>query len=163
MPSEYSNLNFHNRADFKRWKKQCEEQRRIAQKWPAYNPRMGNVEEYGWRLGPWSVRLTLEIWRKPYVWHCSAAIFEQVALETVVFDNGPMAGAKVEVPQDALLMMSSWHYEHYEQARYIMGEALGPELKPGDNHQPAMEFRGNCALHWLVKYEGPETWRNAQH
>jgi hypothetical protein len=163
MPSQYSNLNFHNRADLRRWKKQCEHHRHISQTWPAYDPRMSGVEEYGWKLGPWSLRLVLEIWNKPYWWHASAAILEEVGRETVPFDRGPLAGSKAEVPQDALLAVSSWHPEHFEQARYIMAEMLGPELKAGDKFQSAEERRGLWALHWRVQYQGKETWIKQQH
>lgn len=163
MPSEYSNLNFVAKWDIANWRQKCEEQRKVALQWPAYDPRMSAVEEYGWKIGPWSVRLCLEIWKKPYVWHASAAIFEHIAYETVAFDKGPMAGAKVEVPQDALLAVSSWVEEHHEQARFLMGEMLGPYLTPGDKHQPAQEFDGLWCKHWSVRYDGPETWKRNQN
>jgi hypothetical protein len=163
MPSQYSNLNFHNRADIRRWKQLCEDQRHVALRWPAYDPRMSGVEEYGFRLGPWSLRLVLEIWYKPYFWHASAACFEQIGFETVPFEAGPMAGAKVEVPQDALIAVSSWEPEHFEQARYIMAEMVGPYLTPGDKFQPAEERKGLWALHWRIRYDGPESWKRNQN
>ena len=163
MPSDYSNLNFVAKWDLDNWRERVESQRKIALQWPAYDKRMSAVEEYGFKLGPWSLRLVLEIWKKPYVWHASAAIFEQVAYETVAFDQGPMKGAKVEVPQDALLAVSSWVPEHVEQARFILGEVLGPILRPGDEHQRAEEFFGLWAMHHRVRYEGEEVWRKQQH
>lgn len=163
MSSDYANLNFHNRADIRRWQKLCEDQRRIALKWPAYDPRMSGVEEYGFRLGPWSLRLLLEIWAKSYWWHASAACIHQVGYETVPFDSGPLAGSRVEVPQDALIAVQSWEPEHFEQARYLMAEMVGPYLKAGDKFQPAEERRGLWALHWKIKYEGEESWRKHQN
>lgn len=161
--SSYNNLNFHGRADRRRFERICEDQRRIALRYPAYDRRMSGVEEYGTKIGPWSLRLLLETWTKPYWWHASAACFHQVGYETVPFDLGPLAGARVEVPQDALIAVQSWEPEHYEQARYIMAQLLGPYLKPGDKFQPAEERRGLWALHWKVRFEGPETWKNQQN
>ncbi len=163
MPSTYSNLNFSDKYDLEKWQLRCAEQRAVAQQWPAYDRRMSSVDEYGFKIGPWSLRLVLEIWRKPYIWHSSAAIFEQIGYESVNIDKGFYAGSKVEVPQDALLAVTSWVPEHFEQARYLMAEALGPELKAGDKFQAAEEHQGLWALHWNVKYQGPERWKRKQH
>jgi hypothetical protein len=159
MPSAYSNLNFHNRADIKRWKHQCAEQRRIALTWPAYDRGMLMVEEYGWKLGPWSLRLVLEIWQKPYFWHASAACFEQIAFETVTGPNGE----RFEVPQDALLKRDSWEPEHVEQADFILNEILGEFTRADDNSQQILIFDGLWARHMKLKFEGEETWKTKQH
>ena len=159
MPSSYSNLNFSNRADIKRWKHKCEEQRRIALKWPAYQREMCDVEEYGWMLGPWSLRLVLEIFRKPYMWHASVAILEHIAYESVQGANGE----RFEVPQDALLSRTSWHPEHTEQADFILNGIFGDLIRANDNSQQVLIYDGLWARHFLTKYEGAETWRKTQH
>ncbi len=163
MPSQYSNLNFHDKYDLEKWRERCAEQRGIAQQWPAYDARMSSVDEYGFRIGPWSLRLILEIWQKPYMWHSSAAIFEHIGYETMAISEGMYRGGKVEVPQDALLAVKSWVPEHFEQARYLMAEALGPELKAGDKFQVAEEHQGLWCLHWRIKYQEPEKWKEKQH
>lgn len=163
MPSQFSNLNFYNGADIAKWKEQCADQRKVAETYPAYDARMSSVDEFGWKLGPWSLRLVLEIWQKPFLWHASAAIFEHIAYETVTIDQGLYKGAKVEVPQDALLALSSWHEEHHEQARFVLNEILGPILRPGDKHQPAEEFDGLWAKHVRTVYTGSRPWLKGQH
>lgn len=154
MASDYSNLNFNGRADIRRWKEKCAEQRKIALKWPAYDPHMENCEEYRWKLGPWSLNLTLGIYRKPYLWHASAAIFEQVAYETVPTERG-----NIEVPQDALLSRTSWHKEHVEQADFILNEILGDLIRANDNSQQVLIYDGLWCRHLMLKYDGEETWK----
>ena len=159
MPSAYSNLNFHNRADIRRWKDKCAEQRRIALKWPPYDERMSSVEEYGWTLGPWSLRLVLEIWQKPYMWHASVACVEEISLETIKMENG----GTFDVPQDALLARQSWHPEHVEQADFILNEMLGDLIRANDNSQQVLVYDGLWARHHKLKYEGEAVWRKTQN
>lgn len=153
------NLNFIAKWDIETFKAKCADQRKIAQRYPAYDRRMGTVQEFHWRLGPWSLMFMLEVWKKPYHWHGSAAIMEQIGYETV---TGTL-GMKYEVPQDALLATKEWIDEHYEQARFILGEVFGDILRPGDKHQPATEYIGLTAMHWLVPYEGKKTWLTHQN
>lgn len=155
-----SNLDFADRWDIERFRKKCVDQRKIAQRWPAYDRRMASVEEYGWRLGPWTVRFMLETWKKP-VWHGSAAVIEQVGYQTVV--PSKWGSELIEIPQDALLATKSWEPEHFQQARYILAEVFGPILRPGDKTQEALETLALWAMHWHVPYEGPQTWQNEQH
>jgi len=158
MPSSYSNLNFSNRADIKRWKHKCEEQRRIALKWPAFDKRMLTCEEYHFSIGPWQLVFCLEIFDKP-MWVGSASIQEQIAYETYTGEHGE----RFEVPQDALLSVSSWVPEHFEQARYILAEVFGDILRPGDKFQPAKETEGLFTFQWRVPYEGEHFWKKHLH
>lgn len=151
-------LNFFNNPDIARWKERCAEQRKIAETYPAFDKRMVTVEEYRWTLGPWTIMFMLEIWDKP-VWRASVSIQEQIAYETVELENK----AKIEVPQDALLAVSSWVPEHFEQARFILGEVFGPILRPGDDHQKALEFQGLMCLQWIIPFEGEKTWLKRQN
>jgi hypothetical protein len=152
-------LNFWDQKDIGKWKERCAEQRKIAETYPAYDLRMSSVDEYGWTLGPWSLRLVLEIWQKPFMWHASAAIVEQIGYESVTLNSRQ----KVELPQDALLSVSAWVPEHYEQARFVLAEMLGPALRPNDDSQRAEEYLGLWAMHHRVKYEGDRPWRKLQH
>lgn len=153
MPSQWSNLNFRSKRDLSTWKDKCAEQRKIAKQWPAYDKRMITCEEYQFAIGPWHLVFCLEIFSKP-AWVGSASIQEEVAYETVTGAHGE----KFEVPQDALLAVSSWHSEHFEQARFILAEVFGDILRPGDKHQPALEKRGLMTLQWVVPYEGERFW-----
>lgn len=162
MPSEFSNLNFVDKFDLANWREKCADQRKIALTCPAFDPRMSSVQEYGFKIGPWSLRLVLEIWKRPYLWHASAAIVEHVSYETIAVDEGIYKGLKVEVPQDALLAVSSWVDEHFQQARFLMAEMMGEYLRPGDKHQPAEEHVGLWALHWRIPFDGPKTWKKRQ-
>jgi hypothetical protein len=163
VPSQFSNLNFYNDADIATWKERCADQRKIAEEYPAYDPRMALVEEYQFNIGPWRLVFYLEVWGKKPMWHGGASIQEQVAYETVTITEGMYAGTKMEVPQDALLAVSSWMPEHFEQARYILAEVFGPILKPGDKFQPAEETRGLFTLQWRTPYRGKRNWQEKQH
>jgi hypothetical protein len=66
-------LDFADRLDIDTFKKKCEDQRKIAKRWPAYDIRMATVEDYAWLLGPWSLRFMLEVWKAPFMWHGSVA------------------------------------------------------------------------------------------
>lgn len=155
-----NNLNFSDRMDVRRFKKKCEDQRRIAEKWPAYDRRMAAVEEYCWTMGPWRLIFMLETWSKP-VWHGSASVQEEIGTQTIV--QSKWGSEAVEIPQDALLATQSWHPEHFEQARFILAEVFGPILRPGDDHQRALETVGLMALHHQVPYEGERYWIRNQH
>ena len=163
MPSQYSNLNFVDKCDLANWKERCADQRKIAESWPAYDPRMIMCEDYYWKIGPWSVGLVLWIWQKPFMWDASATIAEHIGYETVAMDQGMYKGAKVEVPQDAMLAVSSWHPEHHEQARFLLNEILGPILRPGDKLQQATEVDTLFSKQALVRYEGDQPWKRKQH
>lgn len=160
------NLSFIARWDSDKFKAKCRDQRRIAERWPAYDKRMGTVEEYACQLGPWHLVFLLEVWDEPAMWHGSAAILEQIGTQSVKFEQnnwGFKAGTIAEIPQDALLSIQSWVPEHFEQARFILAEVFGPILRPGDDHQQAEETTGLWALHWRVKYEGEKTWIKNQN
>ena len=152
-----TNLDFVARWDLDRFKKKCEDQRKLAEKWPAYDKRMAFVEDYRWQMGPWALAFMLETWGKEPVWHGSAAVVELVGHTTV--DHK----LRMEVPQEALLATTSWDPEHFRQARYILAEVFGPILRPGDKHQPALETKALWALHHHVKHEGERTWLKLQH
>jgi hypothetical protein len=153
-----SNLDFQDKADIATWRERAAEHRAIAEKWPAYDKRMVTVTDYRFELGPWHVTFILEIWKEP-VWVGSVSIQEQIGFETIKIQHGH----KIEIPKEALLAISSWSPEHFEQARFILGEVFGPILRPGDDHQPALEFKGLMTLQWRVPYEGEKPWRKNQN
>lgn len=151
-------LDFLDGLDLSRWKQMCAEHRLIAERWPAYDRAMVTVEDYWFKLGPWRIGFCLEIWAKP-MWVGSTSIQEQIGYETVELTNKQ----KIEVPQDALLSISSWTPEHFEQARFILGETFGPILRPNDPHQAALEFSGLMTFQWRVPFQGEPTWRKNLH
>ena len=157
MPSSYSNLNFHDRADIAKWREKCADQLKIAQTYPCYDVRMCEVEQFGFKIGPWSLRLTLEIFEKPYMWHGSAAVIEQIGYETVHSKMGDLG-----IPQDALLSRSSWHPEHEQQADFLLNGMFGDLIRAGDNSQQILVFDGLWGRHIKFRYEGAETWKKRQ-
>jgi len=163
MPSEYSNLNFHDKYDLANWKEKCEDQRKIALTYPAYDPKMATVREYQFNIGPWRIVFYLEVWDKKPMWVGGASIQEHVGYETVTVDSGLYKGLRAEVPQDALLATSSWVSEHFEQARFILAEVFGDILKPGDKFQPAQEAIGLFTMQWRTPYAGKLSWNRSQH
>lgn len=156
--SEYRNLSFRSKRDVAAWKEKCAEQRAIALKWPAYDKRMCNVEEYGWMLGPWSLRCVLEVFRPQPVWHASVACFERIAYETI--KAGEM---EIEVPQDALAARQTWVPEHVEQADFILNGILGDLIRADDASQQVLVVDGLWARHHILKYEGARTWLTNQN
>lgn len=159
MASDYQNLSFHNRADIKRWRDICAEQRRVALRWPAYDPRMSSIEEYGFRLGPWSLRLVLEIWKKPYLWHASAACIHHIGYETFHGERGET----FEIPKDELIERAKWLPEHVEQADFLLNGIIGDLIRAEDNSQQVSIYDALYARHLTLKYEGEELWRTKQH
>ncbi len=151
-------LDFLDKHDLGNWRQMCADHRAIAERWPAYDRRMVSVEDYWFKLGPWRIGFCLEIWNKP-IWVGSVSIQEQIGYETVELNNK----ARIEVPQDALLSISSWVPEHFEQARFILGELFGPILRPNDPHQAALEFSGLMTFQWRVPYEGDKRWLKKLH
>jgi hypothetical protein len=151
-------LDFLDSMDLSRWKEMAMDHRKIAAAYPCYDRRMISVEDYWFKLGPWRIGFCLEIWSLP-MWVGSASIQEQIGYETIELEGK----GKIEVPQDALLSISSWTPEHFEQARFILGETFGPILRPGDDHQQALEYRGLFTLQHRVKYEGDMPWKRHQH
>lgn len=152
-------LDFVAQWDLSNWKKMAEDHRRIAATYPAFDRQMVScVEDYYFKLGPWRVGFMLEVWSKP-VWVGSTSIQEQIGYETVELNNKQ----KIEVPQDALLSITSWTPEHFEQARFILAGVFGPILRPGDDHQPALEYRGLMTFQWRVPFEGEKHWLKHLH
>ena len=47
-------------VELAKWKETCKEQRDIARRNPCYDPRMVLLDDFGVRLGPWALRLTLD-------------------------------------------------------------------------------------------------------
>lgn len=156
--SDWSNLNFSGDWDVQTFKAKCEDQRKIANRWPAYDPRMGTVEEYQWFMGPWHLTFMLETWTKRPMWHGSAACIVQVGTRTV-----KMGKFKVEEPRDDFLDIRRWEPEHYEQARFILAEVFGPIIRPNDDNQRVQERTGAWGLHHYVLYEGPKFWLKHQN
>jgi hypothetical protein len=149
-------LDFIAKWDIESFKKKCAKQRGIAQRFPAYDRNMVLIDEYRWKMGPWHLMFMLETWNKRrQVWHGSAAVLELIG-HTPVEDVPEQRDLKykLEVPQEAWLATCSWEPEHFEQARYILAEVFGPILRPGDDHQQALETTGLWSLHHHLKYEG---------
>lgn len=163
MSSQYSNLNFYDRADRRRWARICHDQRRIAKKWPAYHWRMAMCQDYYRQLGPWRMQFMLVTFTFKPEWRGSVLLFEETAYKSVVLAKGPLVGSKVEMPQDEPLPLKDWDNEHWEQARFILSELFSDIIRPGDNNQRCLEVSQPMTLVWVVPYEGPQYWMEMQH
>lgn len=151
-----TNLSFLDKYDLARFMTICEDMRKVAGTWPAFDEAMKFVEDYRRKIGPWIITFYLKIWDDKPMWVGKANVIEQVGWRT---EEGDM-GVKFEVPQDGFLMLESWEPEHFDQARYILSSVFGPILRPGDEHQPAAETKGPFCLWWEVPYEGDMSkWR----
>ena len=165
MPSSFSNLNFLDRADRRRWQRMCQDARNIAREYPAYDYRMMMCEEYARQLGPWYTIFALETFLKKPCWVGSASILEQVGERRIVIPDGPLKGGFYDAPKDEYLTIAQWEPEHFEQARFLLAELFGELIRPGDDSQRCEEtaLPQMHTMIWQVPYEGPKYWQERQH
>ena len=162
MPSSYSNLNFLDRADRRRWAKACEDARKVARTWPAYNVKMILCQEYARYLGPWRIIFCLQTFMPKPSWMGSASIVEHVADKRIVIPDGKYKGGYFDAPDDEYLPLKQWEKEHFEQAEFLLAEMFGELIRPGDNSQRCDRAELDHVLLWAVPYEGPQYWLQAQ-
>ena len=141
--------NFLDAADYKEWKRRCTKQRYIAARNPCYDGAMVTCIDYELHCGPWNLRLVLETFCEPAIWHANISYFKQIGNETI-YDK--CTGLPVfEAPQDALLCVKDWTHEELDIARSLLGDLMGPLIAGKD--QPMIERQGFFALHWITEAE----------
>jgi len=139
--------NFLDDADFREWKRRCIKQRYVAAKHPCYDGAMATCVDYEIRCGSWNLRLVLETYVTPAIWHSSISYFKRIGDETV-YDKA--TGLPIfEVPQDALLCVKDWTKEELDVARSLLGDLMGPLIVTKD--QRMIERQGFFALHWITE------------
>lgn len=147
--SECGMRNFLDSTEFAEWKRRCIRQRYIAAKNPCYEDVMATCVDYEVSCGPWNLRLVLETFTHPAIWHACISFFKQIGNETV-YDK--CTGLPLfEAPQDALLCVKDWNHEELDVARSLLGDLMGPLIASKD--QKMIERKGFFALHWITDAE----------
>jgi hypothetical protein len=138
--------NFLDKEEFAIWKKRCIKQRYIAAKNPCYDEGMVQCEDFEVHCGPWNLRLVLETFCTPAIWHGNISYFKQIGNE-VVYDKATNLPI-FEAPQDALLLCKDWTAEEKDVARSLLGDLVGPLIVAKDTK--VIEREGFFALHWIL-------------
>jgi hypothetical protein len=137
--------NFLDKEEYAQWKWRCTKQRFIAARHPCYDGAMATCTDYEVHCGPWNLRLVLETFCAPAIWHANISYFKQIGNETI-YDK--VTGLPIfEVAQDALLCVKDWNHEELDVARSLLGDLLGPLIAAKD--QRVIERKGFFALHWI--------------
>jgi len=145
--------NFLDKQDYDLWKKRCIKQRFIAAKNPCYDEGMVTCEDFEIHLPPsepdWNLRLVLETFCTPAIWHASISHFKTIGDETV-YDK--VTGLPMfETAKRALLLVKDWDHEEIDTARSLLGDLMGPLLVSQDI--PVTEDQKVFAMHWIIKLE----------
>jgi hypothetical protein len=134
-------------ADYAEWKRRCIKQRYIAAKNPAYDGAMATCVDFEISCGPWNLRLVLETYVYPAIWHASISYFKKIGDETI-YDK--CTGLPIfEAPQDALLLVREWNKEELDVARSLLGDLMGPLIPRKDTR--VIEDLRFFAMHWIVE------------
>lgn len=124
----------------------CTKARKAAKNNPCYRPMDIGDERLEFRFGNWFVRCSIDKFSpgKAPTWHGSVSILEEVGEQSVQLESGII----IKVPQDAMLASESWTDDHKKQARFLLGELLGPVILT--ESQQVVEHLGLFALHWIT-------------
>lgn len=138
--------NFLDKADYAEWKRRCTKQRYIAARNPCIEMEMASCTDYEVSCGPWNLRLCLERYVEPAVWHASISHFKTIGGETV-YDK--VTGLPMfEQEQDALILVKDWSNEELDIARSLLGDLMGPLI--AGKTQQVIERKVFFALHWMT-------------
>ena len=138
--------NFLDHDEYREWKRRCTRQRYIAAKHPCYDGAMATCSDFEISCGPWNLRLVLETFCEPAIWHASISYFKEIGAETI-YDK--CTGLPVfEAPQDALLCVKDWNHEELDIARSLLADLVGPLIPSKD--QRVIERQGFFALHFIL-------------
>ena len=141
--------NFLDRDEYAMWKRRCTKQRYIAARNPCYDEGMVTCLDYEVHCGPWNLRLVLETFTVPPIWHANISYFKRIGDETV-YDK--VTGLPMfETAKRALLLVKDWDHEEIDTARSLLGDLMGPLLVSQDI--PVTEDQKVFAMHWIIKLE----------
>jgi len=127
------------------WKLRCLKQREAARNAPCFHPAHALLEQFGFQLGPWNCRFTLDRFVKPASWHGTVSLFKEIGTEPVMDAEGRYL---FDTPQDALLAVHAWDVEEMDIARDLLGDIFG-ELIGRDTI--VRVNKGIFALHWMAQ------------
>ncbi len=136
-----------NAKEIAEWKETCKRQRDIARRNPAYDPRMVLLEDFSVRLGPWALRLTLDAFMKPPMWHASISLIKQIGDELVYGADGVPI---FEVPKEGVLAIDDWTQEDYSEARDLLGDLMGALINHPDQRVIEGYVPGGMAMNWMT-------------
>lgn len=138
---------FLDKDDYREWKRRCTRQRYIARTNPCDESAMATCTDFEISCGhEWNLRLCLERYVQPAVWHASISHFKTIGNETV-FDK--LTGLPIfEQEQDALILVKDWSGEELDVARSLLGDLMGPLI--AGRTQQVIERKVFFALHWLT-------------
>lgn len=121
----------------------CLKARKLAKNNPCFTPDDCGDPKFRFRFGSWSLCCTWEaLVPGPRVWHGSAAVLAEIGTQPAMMPSGLI----VQVPQEALLANESWEKEHKDQAKFLLGELLGPVIIKDD--QTVNVISGLFSEHW---------------
>lgn len=103
------------------------------------------MECYGFQLGPWNMRLTLDRFITPPSWHGSISYMMEVGSHQVTDAEGRVL---FDAPDEGMMRAEQWDKDIYDNARDLLGDLFG-SLIHGE-HQQVMESRIGFALHWVT-------------
>jgi|SRR5215472_12221565 len=139
--------NFLDSEEYAKWKRRCIRQRYIAAKNPCYEGAMATCVDFEVDCGPWNLRLVLETYVIPAIWHASISYFKRIGDQTV-YDK--VTGLPIfEAPQDALMCAKDWTHEEDDTARSLLGDLMGPLIV--DKDQRVIERKELFAMHWITE------------
>jgi hypothetical protein len=136
-----------NREEIAKWKETCKRQRDIARCNPCTEIPMTILDDFGVRLGPWSLRLFLAAYMKPPMWQGSVCLIKTIGDELVYGADGVPI---FEVPKEGIVCVDDWTQEDYSEARDLLGDLFGPLINHPDQKVMEGSVKGGMALTWLT-------------
>lgn len=142
--------NFLDAQEYAQWKDRCKLQRRVAAENPCTDGAMATCIDFDVDCGPrWHLRLVLERYVEPPIWHASISQSKEIGNETV-FDK--RTGLPIfETPREALIVVNEWTGEERDVARSLLGDLMGPLINRQD--QRVIEAQRLFAMHWITTEE----------
>lgn len=130
-------------AEYETFKRVCAHARKVAKESPCYHVGMALMPCYGFKLGPWNLRLTLDRFCAPSAWHGSVTYMQEIDTRRVTDAQGHYL---FDVPEEGMTRAEQWDNDVYQTARDLLGDLFG-ELIHGE-HQQIRESRVGFGLHW---------------
>lgn len=150
--------NFLDSNEYAQWKGRCKEQRRIAAENPCTEGAMATCIDFEVDCSPrWHLRLVLERYVEPPIWHASISQSKDIGDDTV-YDK--TTGLPIfDVPREGLVIVNEWTPEELDVARSLLGDLMGPLVARPD--QRVLEAQRLFAMHWITNED--EVSRGVRH
>lgn len=106
---------------------------------------MALMECYGFQLGPWALRITLDRFTQPSAWHGSISYMQEISTHQVTDEDGRVL---FDAPEEGMMRAEQWDKDIYDNAHDLLGDLFGPLIAREDTR--VVEARFGFALHFLV-------------